>query len=134
MTPVELARVTKTSVHTIRYYERIGLLKARRKRSNGYREFNVGHVELLYFIKRCRVVGISLTEVRACVNAARGGRSCCPRAGEIIGRALEGVEADIAELVTVRARMRAFSRRARRRKSGKPTGADVRRLIESLGE
>ena len=134
MTPVELARSTKTSVHTIRYYQRIGLLKARRNRANGYHEFNVLHIELLSFIKRCRMVGLPLAEIRACVDAAHGGRRCCPGVGEIIARALHGVEAGIAELVTVRARMRAFVAMGRRRKSNKPTGADVRRLVESLGK
>ena len=52
MKTIELSRLTGTSVHTIRYYERIGLLKAGRNRSNGYRQFSAEHVELLVFIRR----------------------------------------------------------------------------------
>lgn len=133
MKAIELARLTGTSVHTIRYYERIGLLKARRNRSNGYHEFSAQQVELLAFIRRSRGVGLSLAEIRAFIKATESGRSCCPKVGEIVRRVLPTVERDIAGLVMMRNRMKALMTSARRRPHGKPTGADVRRLVASLG-
>ena len=60
----ELARATAMSVHTIRYYERIGLLKVRRNELNGYHEFSAAHVAILNFIRRAQSVGLSLEEIR----------------------------------------------------------------------
>ena len=134
MKAIELSRLTGTSVHTIRYYERLGLLKVPRNRSNGYHEFSGQHAGLLAFIRRSRGVGLSLTEIRSFIEAIRNGRSRCPKVGAIVRSALPTVERDIAELVVMRNRMKAFIRTSRRRCHGTPTGTDVRRLIELLGK
>ena len=134
MKAIELSRLTETSVHTIRYYERVGLLKAQRNRSNGYHEFSAKHAELLVFIRRSRGVGLSLEEVRAFIEATECGRSRCPEVREIVRRVLPVVERDIAELVALRKRMMRFISTSRRHPEGVPTGTDVRRLIESLSE
>lgn len=133
MKAMELSRLTGTSVHTIRYYERIGLLKARRNRSNGYHEFSAEHGELIAFIRRMRGVGLSLAEIRAFIKATGNGHSICPNVGEIVRRVLPDVERDIVELVALRKRMKHFMRSSRRHRHGTPTGSDVRRLIASLG-
>jgi len=133
MKAIELSRLTGTSVHTIRYYERVGLLKVPRNRSNGYHEFSGQHAELLSFIRRSRGVGLSLKEIRSLIEATRNGRSRCARVSEIVRNALPAVERDIAEFVSLRDRMKTFMRTSRRRPRGTPTGTDVRKLIESLG-
>ena len=132
MKAIELSRLTETSVHTIRYYQRIGLLKVRRNRSNGYHEFSADHAELLAFIRRSRSVGLSLSEIRAFIDATERGRSRCPKVGEIVRRALPAMKRDIAELEALQERMKSFIRTSRHRPHGTPTGTDVRRLIESL--
>ena len=133
MKAIDLSKAANTSVHTIRYYERIGLLKAPRNRRNGYHEFTAAHVELLGFIRRCRAAGLSLPEIEAFVEASGSARKCSSRVADIVRRVLPCVEADISELATIRDRLKAFQRRARRNTRGAPTGADVRRLVESLG-
>jgi DNA-binding transcriptional MerR regulator len=132
MTPIQLARTSKTSVHTIRYYERIGLLEAARNPANGYHEFEAHHAELLRFIKRCRTIGLSLGEIRTCVKASSRLAARCPEVAAIVRRALDRIDADIAELLAFRERMNAFTRSARRRAGAAPRGADVRRLVLSL--
>jgi len=129
----ELSRAANTSVHTVRYYRRIGLLKVRRNRRNGYHEFTARHLALLGFIRRCRVAGMSLAEVRAFVDAIGRARSCCPKAAIAVRRVLPLIEAEMSELATIRNRMKAFERRTRRSARRMPTGADVGRLVESLG-
>ena len=134
MKAIELSRLTGTSVHTIRYYERVGLLRAPRNRSNGYHEFSAQHAGLLAFIRRSRGVGLSLAEIRSFIKATGNGRLRCSRVGEIVHNALPSVERDIAELVALRNRMKTFMRASRRRPDGTPTGTDVRKLIEMLGK
>ncbi len=132
MKAIELSRLAGTSVHTIRYYERIGLLDARRNRSNGYHEFSSGHVALLVFIRRSRGGGLSLAEIRAFIEAATNGRCGCAQVGEIVRRVLPAVEREISELAALRKRMKTFLTNGQRRRHGTPTGVDVRRLVASL--
>lgn len=131
MKAMELSRLTGTSVHTIRYYERLGLLKARRNRRNGYHEFTDEHVRRLAFIRRARGMGLTLAEVRAVMGCAAA-RSRCPEVLEIIRRALPMVERELHELGTVRDRMRKSLRSWHRLPGGLPRGEDVRRLVELL--
>ena len=132
MKAIELSRLTGTSVHTIRYYERVGLLKARRNRSNGYHQFSEEHVRRLAFIRRARATGLTLAEVRA-VLACANARSRCPEVLEIVQRILPLVEREVRELGTMRDGMRRSLRAWRRLPGGLPRGNDVRRLVESLG-
>ena len=134
MTPVQLARISRTSVHTIRYYERIGLLEAARNPANGYHEFNARDAQLVRFIKRCRTIGLSLAEVRACLHASSRLAARCPEVAAIVRHALDRVDENISELLTFRECMNAFTRSARQRGGETPRGADVRRLVMALGE
>lgn len=131
MKAIELSRLTGVSVHTIRYYERLGLLKARRNRRNGYHEFTDEHIRRLAFIRRARGMGLTLAEVRAVMGCA-GARSRCPEVLEILRRALPMVERELHELGAVRDRMRKSLRSWHRLPGGLPRGEDVRRLVESL--
>lgn len=132
MKTIELSRCTGASVHTIRYYERIGLLKAARNRANGYHQFTAEHADLLVFIRRSRAVGLSLPEIRVFLQASAAGHSSCSKVVEIVRRVLPAVEREIAELVKVHARMKTFMRSSQRRPRRTPAGADVRRLVASL--
>lgn len=59
----ELARATGVEVETIRYYEKQGLLPEPARRDNGYREYEVAHLEQLSFIRHCRALDMSLADV-----------------------------------------------------------------------
>ncbi|MDE2572851.1 MAG: MerR family DNA-binding protein [bacterium] len=59
----ELARRVGATPKAVRYYERLGLLLARRAPS-GYREFDERSVEIVRMIRRARFLGIPLNEVR----------------------------------------------------------------------
>ena len=132
MKAIELSRVTGTSVHTIRYYERLGLLPARRNRRNGYHEFSAEHVAKLLFIRRASDMGLTLAEVRSVMGCAKV-RSRCPEVLEIVRRVLPLVEREISELDVLRGRIRKSLKTWHRLPGGLPTGQDVRRLMESLG-
>ena len=132
MKAIEVSRLAGTSVHTIRYYERIGLLKAPRSRSNGYHDFSPEHVGRLVFIRRARGMGLSLAEVRVLVACSAHGRSRCPQACDIISRVLPAVEREIAELSALRAGINRSVRTWRRLPGGLPSGKDVRQLMNSL--
>lgn len=61
----ELAKITKCTVETIRYYEKEGLLPAPARTSGNYRHYTEKHVDRLRFIRNCRALDMNHDEIRA---------------------------------------------------------------------
>ncbi len=61
------------SVHTIRFYEREGLLKAPVRSEGRFRVFDEEGVRDLKFICKAQELGFSLTEIRELLVLRRGG-------------------------------------------------------------
>ncbi|WP_125573830.1 MerR family transcriptional regulator [Levilactobacillus huananensis] len=60
----ELARLAKVSPRTLRYYDQIGLLPAKRNPQNGYREYDARAVDRLQMIRYFQLFGFSLTAIQ----------------------------------------------------------------------
>ncbi len=58
----ELAQQTAVSRETLRFYESLGLIQARRS-SNGYRDYDTAVVLLVHYIRRAQSLGFSLQEI-----------------------------------------------------------------------
>lgn len=63
-----LAQQTGIKPETIRYFEKIGLMSAAERQSNGYRRYHKEHLRQLQFIQRCRKLGFSQQEIRDLVG------------------------------------------------------------------
>lgn len=61
----ELARAALTSVDTIRYYEREGLLPLAPRSDGNYRIYGPDHLERLAFVRHCRTLDMTLDEIRS---------------------------------------------------------------------
>ncbi|MGO2859540.1 MAG: MerR family transcriptional regulator [Brevibacterium sp.] len=59
----ELARLTGTTVNTIRHYHRLGLLIEPERISNGYKQYGPSHLLRLHQIRRMRELGIPLSDI-----------------------------------------------------------------------
>ncbi|TXR54559.1 Zn(2+)-responsive transcriptional regulator [Reinekea thalattae] len=59
----ELAKQSGLSTHTLRYYEKSGLLKASQRSEGNYRLYSSEDLSTARFIKRAREIGFSLEEV-----------------------------------------------------------------------
>ena len=91
-----LSEKTGCNIETIRYYERIGLLpKAQRK--GRYRSYRTEDVERLYFVRRARDLGFTLSDVRTLLKLAAGD-STCKSARDIAATHLAGVRKRISDL------------------------------------
>ena len=55
-----VSQKTKTSVHAIRYYEKLGLLKVPARGEGGFRLYPSEAVEKLLFIKKAQSFGLTL--------------------------------------------------------------------------
>jgi len=72
-----LALECGTSVDTIRYYEREGLLAPPRRARSGYRVYASDAVVRLRFIRQAKTLGFSLEEIGELLALRRDPRSTC---------------------------------------------------------
>ena len=59
----QLASATGVDIETIRFYEKQGLLPEPARKENGYRDYHTTHLERLSFIRHCRALEMSLSQV-----------------------------------------------------------------------
>jgi Cd(II)/Pb(II)-responsive transcriptional regulator len=59
----QLASATGVDIETIRFYEKQGLLPEPARKENGYRDYDVTHLERLSFIRHCRALEMPLSQV-----------------------------------------------------------------------
>lgn len=69
-----VAEHLQVSPHTLRYYERVGLVTVDRDQS-GYRQYDAAAVRRLVFITRMRVSGMSMSELRRYIHLVEAGDS-----------------------------------------------------------
>ncbi|KZM42112.1 MerR family transcriptional regulator [Marinomonas sp. SBI22] len=65
----DVSRKTGLSAHTIRYYEKQGLVKTPAKDASGHRAFSEKEVELLNWVACLKKSGMSLNKIKAYVAA-----------------------------------------------------------------
>ncbi|WP_152365727.1 MerR family transcriptional regulator [Microlunatus speluncae] len=73
----ELAGRVGVNSETLRYYERRGLLEEPPRTPGGYRDYPLGTVGLLRFIKRAQELGFTLDEVEELLHLDAGGPDSC---------------------------------------------------------
>src|SRR6185437_10764103 len=73
----ELARVASVTVQTVRYYEKLGMLRPERRTAAGYREYDGEAALRLRFIKHAQQLGFSLKEIDELLGLrVRRGAAC----------------------------------------------------------
>ena len=98
----KLAKATGTTIETIRFYEKIGLLAPPERTAGNYRAYGQDDVDRLSFVRRARDLGFSLDQVRTLLDLADDrSRSCCA-VDEIARTQLKAVEEKIADLLALK--------------------------------
>ena len=59
-----ISKITGLSAHTLRYYEKIGLLLNVERDSKGYRDYSEKDVVWIEFIKRLKATNMPLNEIK----------------------------------------------------------------------
>ncbi len=70
----QVANITEVSAHTLRYYERIGLLTIRRA-SNGHRRYTDSDIGWIRFIMLLRETDMPLTEIATFMQLEQDGQT-----------------------------------------------------------
>ena len=74
----DVAIATGVTAHTLRYYERAGLLDPVAKNQSGRRRFSDGDLVRITFIGRLRATGMPIREIRRYVEMIRSGEHTEP--------------------------------------------------------
>lgn len=93
-----LSKHTGTNIETIRYYERVGLLPTPARSLGGYRLYSTDDLKRLNFIRRARVLGFSIGEVRTLLHLADERKRSCAEVRAVAEAHLKDVRAKIADL------------------------------------
>ena len=64
----EIAEKFNLQKDTIRYYDKIGLLKPSERKQNGYRLYSISDFKKLSFILKSKNIGLSLKAIKDLVN------------------------------------------------------------------
>lgn len=64
LTIQQVAKLTGLSVHTLRYYERNGLLKPITRAANGHRRYSEEDVKAIEFLNKLRATGMSIRKMQ----------------------------------------------------------------------
>jgi len=99
--PIQLgALAERTGVHieTIRYYERIGVLRRPPRSPSGFRRYGSEDVRRLGFIRRLRELWFSVESVRALLDLAEAPRSKCSEVRAMAAGHLGEVQTKITDL------------------------------------
>lgn len=95
----ELAEKTGLSAHTIRFYEKQGLIQASQRSESGYRYYDAADLRRAEFVRSARNVGFSLEDIASLLSIRLDRDShSCQEVTDITRHKLEEVNARIAEL------------------------------------
>ena len=106
----ELAKRSGCQVVTIRYYEKEGLLPPPERTDSNYRLYGDDDVERLHFIRRCRLHGMNLAEIRKLLSFKDHPSVSCAWVNELVDRHIADVEQQIASLQHLKKHLEALRR------------------------
>ena len=110
----EVSEKVGLPVKRIHYYERRGLVEAASRSEAGYRLYTEEEVARLEFVKRAKLLGLTLEEIAELVGVAEGCNEgqIFPRIEEVLARKIEETERKIAGLSAFREGLLYYRERA----------------------
>jgi len=107
----EITRKTGTSVDTVRYYERLGLLDKPARSDGGFRLYSEADIQKLRFIRKAQSLGFSLKEIKTIMKESQKGLgNCCGHVEKLIKDKLLELDAKLQELKAMRSDLQGMLR------------------------
>jgi MerR family transcriptional regulator, copper efflux regulator len=98
----QVARASGIPIKTIRYYEELGLLKSLDRTEGKFRLFTPNVLTRLAFIKRVQALGLSLQEIRECLQIYDWGDRPCDEIKQKLEDQLVEIDQRIEQLMVLR--------------------------------
>lgn len=132
MTVSELARRAGVTADTVRHYTHSGFLVPARA-SNGYKRYSRSDLVRLLFVRKARLLGFSLSDVRNILEESSHGNSPCPLVRDIMVQRLQENRRRLQDLERLQSRMERATAQWADLPDGLPDGETVCHLIEEIG-
>ena len=98
LTIQQVAEATGLSVHTLRYYERIGLIHPIRRAENTHRRYTTDDIGWIDFLNKLRATGMPIQQMQAYAELQRMGDETLAERLEMLKELRNNVETHIDEL------------------------------------
>ena len=98
LTILEVAKVTGLTAHTLRYYERIGLIHPINREENTRRCYTADDVGWIDFLLKLRAIGMSIKDMQRYAELQRQGDNTLPERVEMLKALRDKVESHIDEM------------------------------------
>jgi DNA-binding transcriptional MerR regulator len=105
LTVSALAEQVGLRPHTLRYYERVGLLPEPARTEAGYRLYDEAVADRLRFIKGAQRSGLRLAAIRELLQALDRGRCPCGHTETLLRERLAEIDAELERLHALRAEL-----------------------------
>ena len=94
----EVTQATGLSAHTLRYYERIGLIHPIKREENTRRRYTQDDIGWIDFLLKLRAIGMSIRDMQRYAELQRQGDETLPERLEMLRSLRDNLEAHIEEL------------------------------------
>lgn len=98
LTIQEVAQATGLSAHTLRYYERVGLIHPIDREQNTHRRYTTNDVGWIDFLTKLRATGMSIKDMQKYAELQRRGDETLAERVEMLKSLRDKVEAHMDEL------------------------------------
>ncbi len=122
----EVARQLATSVDTLRYYEKIGLLPGVSRNASGIRQYSDKDISRLKFIKRAQQMNFTLAEIGDLLTMREDPQHARDEVRQLTANKLTEVKNRLTELDTLRRELTLLVNLCRASEAGCP-------IIEKMG-
>ena len=106
----KLAKLNGCSVQAIRYYEKEKLLPSTQRSEGNFRLYDESHIEQLSFIKLCRGLDLSLSEIRQLLSLKSSPGAQCDEVNRMMEAHIQQVETRIRELMQLNEQLKSLRR------------------------
>ncbi|MBT2288737.1 MerR family transcriptional regulator [Paenibacillus albidus] len=94
----QISEMTGLTAHTLRYYEKIGLLYGIHRDTNGYRQYSESDISWIHFLLRLRVTGMKVSDMKQFSDLRSQGEATISGRRELLETHQRNVLAQINEL------------------------------------
>jgi len=98
LTIQEVAEATGLTVHTLRYYEKVGLIHPIGRADNSHRRYSRDDIGWIDFLTKLRATGMSIQQMQTYAELQRQGDETLPARLQMLRDHQQQVEAHMAEL------------------------------------
>ena len=118
----ELSAASGTTIESIRFYEREGLIAEPGRTDGNYRVYGDGHIQRLVFIRRCRSLDMALDEIRVLLAFKDAPSAHCGDVNTVLDEHIGHVTSRVQELRVLERQLRELRSQCHSIESGADCG------------